>query len=92
MADEVHRLVEEVVSEELGSLQKRLEELELYRADTESSLSEIEAVVAEIKDSFISLHEDTAKRLTEYNSKLDGLAGQISGLKSAVEKLLSKMK
>ncbi len=92
MADEVHRLVEQVVSEEVGSLQKRLEELEIYRADTESSLAELEAVVAEIKDSFISLHEDTSKRLTEYNSKLDGLAGQISGLKGAVEKLLSKIK
>lgn len=92
MADDIHRLIEEVVAEELGSLQKRLEELEIYRADTESTLAELEAIVAEIKDNFVSLHGDTSKRLTEYNSKLDGLAGQISGLKGAVEKFLSKIR
>ena len=89
MSEDVHRLVETVVGENLASLQKRLEELELSRADTENTMAEIEALLSEIKESFISLHETTSKRLTEYNTKLDGIAGQLSGLKTAIEKLVA---
>ena len=88
MTENVHQLVEAVVSETVGGLQKRVEELELNRAGMENSLAELEAVVAELKESFVSLHEETSRRLTEYNSKLDAITGQIAGLKNAVEKLL----
>ena len=92
MAEEMHRLVETVVAENIASIQKRLEELELHRADTENAIVELKAIASELKDNFVTLHEETSKKLTEYNSKLDAIAGQIAGLKGAVEKLMVRVK
>jgi prefoldin subunit 5 len=90
LAEDVHSLVETVVAENVASIQKRLEELELHRADTENAIVELRAIAAELKDNYLALHEGTSKKLTEYNSKLDTIAGQIAGLKGALEKLISK--
>jgi len=92
MAEDIHELVEAVVGENIAAIQKRLEDLELGRADAESQLTELKILVSEIKDNFLALHEDTSHKLSEYNSKLDTIAGQISGLKTALEKLFTKVK
>ncbi len=92
MSEDIHMLIEQVVAENMGSIQKRLEELEMHRADTENALVEIEAILAELKENFVELHEGTSKKLTDYNSKLDAITGQIAGLKTAVEKLITKVK
>lgn len=80
-------LIESIVNERLEEVSTKLESFDNFRVNAKEDIQEIKDTLADIKEKYISLQEDSSIRLEEYSKELENVGAQIKAMQKVLQKV-----
>ena len=80
-------LVESIVNERLKDFSTKLDNLENFRTNTKEDIQEMRDTLADVKEKYIALQEESSVRLEEYSKELENVGAQIKAMQKVLQKV-----
>ncbi len=90
LKDEIYRITEIAISDKLQEFEKRLNDLEMLKAELVEVQNDLKKQVSEIKKMVINDKKTSSEKLSEIEKTLDSILGKLKAISDELKKKKKK--